>query len=163
MRLSGYRICISQYRPESALALCFRHSMAKLLCIDPDPSVSAWISRTLSRSGIDASLVTVATGKQGFHYLIAGDFDICVLEYCLPDITGAQFCTLMRQSGCSVPMVFFSAMNRPIDRERALTAKGNAFLAKPEDLELFVPTLKRLMPWPPSGHSAVNAGIARAA
>ena len=137
--------------------------MAKILCIDPDPSVSDWIKRTLSRGAIEASVIAVATGKEGFDHLITSDFDLCVLEYCLPDLTGAQFCTLMRQSGCSVPMVFFTALNRPVDRERALTAKANAFLAKPEDLELFIPTFKRLMPWPPAKPALIEMEIAQAA
>ena len=99
----------------------------------------------LTNAAIDVEVVQVASGKKAFHCLMNEGADLCVVEYALPDITGVQLCTLMRQSGCETPFVFFSAMNRPIDRERAVTAKANAYLSKPEDLDIFIPTVRRLL------------------
>ena len=73
------------------------------------------------------------------------EFDLCILEYALPDMTGVQFCTLMRQMGSNVPMMFFTAMNRPVDREKAAKAGANAYLSKPEDLDIFAATVERLL------------------
>jgi CheY-like chemotaxis protein len=119
--------------------------MARILCIDDDPSTAPWVEMVLSNAGIDGEVVAVTTGKQGFNELMGRGGDLCILDYALPDMTGVQLCTLMRQTGCNVPMIFFSAMNRPVDRERAARAKANAYLSKPEDLDIFLPTVLRLL------------------
>jgi CheY-like chemotaxis protein len=137
--------------------------MGRILCIDGDPSVPEWISGTLYRAGQRSEVVSATTGKAGFNALMQDDFNLCVMEYCLPDLTGVQLCTLLRQSGCHIPIVFLTAMNRAVDRERALRARANAFLAKPEDIDLFVPTVARLTAVTPGLGSGSRIKYAQAA
>lgn len=137
--------------------------MARILCIDADPAVPVWISRHLERAGVGFELVSAGTGRAGFNALMEREFDLCVMDYCLPDMTGVQLCTLLRQSGCHLPIVFLTAMNRPVDREWALEAQANAFLAKPEDIELLVPTVERLTAAAHAAAGAPPAELARAA
>lgn len=122
--------------------------MTRILCIDNDPYTARWVCNGLRAAGIECDVVSVDTGKKGFNKLAEGGYDLCVLEYALPDMTGVQLCTLMRQYGSSVPMIFFSAMNRPVDRQRAAAARANAYLSKPEDLDIFVPTVQRVLNFP---------------
>jgi DNA-binding response OmpR family regulator len=72
-------------------------------------------------------------------------FDLCILEYPLPDMTGVQLCSLIRQMGNDVPVIFFTAMSRPIDMEKAIASGANDFLSKPDDLDRFVPVVKRIL------------------
>ncbi len=99
----------------------------------------------LRGSKLSCELVTAGTGREAFKRLMSQDFDLCILEYALPDMTGVQLCNLARRSGCEVPVMFFTAMNRPVDRDWARWAGSNAYLSKPEDLDIFVPTVRRLL------------------
>ncbi len=117
----------------------------RILCVDDDTHSCEWISIMLRGSGVKASVVTVASGREAFFKLESEAFDLCILEYALPDMTGSQLCKLMRQRGCNVPMMFFSAMNRPIDRQNAFNAGATEYLAKPDDLEIFVDAAVRLL------------------
>ncbi|MBV9216907.1 MAG: response regulator [Acidobacteria bacterium] len=119
--------------------------MRRILTIDDDTNTTDWMRVILRASKIKCHLTSVTNGRQAFRLLNSQPFDLCILEYALPDMTGVQFCTLMRQMGCRVPMMFFSAMNRTVDREKAAAAGANAYLAKPEDLAIFSETVARLL------------------
>ena len=57
--------------------------------------------------------------------------------------------------------MFFSAMVQPHDRDYMLGASAEAFLVKPADLDIFIPTVRRLLdesanPQPPSDTDPVT-------
>ena len=117
----------------------------QILCIDADVDTARWINERLIGENIQCDLVTVLTGREGFRRLNSQDFDLCILEYALPDMTGVQLCALMRQLRSPVPMLFFTPMNRPIDRQNAEAAGAAAYIVKPDDLDIFVDTALHLM------------------
>jgi len=123
---------------------------ARILCVDEDRYSSDWVKRSLNSAKVSASVVPVSSGRQAFSMLGKESFDLCIMEYPLPDMTGVQLCSLMRQSGSCVPVMFLTAMNRPIDREKALSSGADDYLCKPDDLDVFVPAVKRLLRkrWP---------------
>src|SRR5688572_22464112 len=102
----------------------------RILCVDADTAVLSWINLALRRGGIKAEVVTTGSGREAFNLLNQRRFDVCVLEYALPDMTGVQLCSLMRHKGSNVPMVFFTAMSRPVDREKAMSAGAAEYLCK---------------------------------
>jgi len=119
--------------------------MRRILTIDDDTNTADWIRIILRTSKLDCQVTSARGGREAFKLLTSQQFDLCILEYALPDMTGVQFCTLMRQTGCRVPMMFFSAMNREVDRQKAEMAGATAYLSKPEDLGIFMQTVDRLL------------------
>jgi len=118
---------------------------SRILCIDDDTHTSDWIKIMLRGANLGCSVTTVKTGREAFKLLNSEKFDLCILEYALPDMTGVQLCSLMRQMGCDVPMMFFTAMNRQIDRDKAAAAGASDFLCKPDDLDVFVDAVTHLV------------------
>ena len=90
-------------------------------------------------------MVTAKTAQEGYVLLNVEDFDLCVLEYALVDVTGPQLCSLVRRMGWSVPMIVFTALDREVDRQNALSAGADDYLCKPEDLSKFVDAAARLL------------------
>jgi DNA-binding response OmpR family regulator len=123
---------------------------ARILCVDEDNYSSEWVKRSLRSANVPAAIVSVPSGREAFALVNKESFDLCILEYPLPDMTGVQLCSLMRQTGSGVPVMFLTAMNRPIDREKAMSSGADDFLCKPDDLDMFVPAVKRLLKkrWP---------------
>ena len=99
----------------------------------------------LKGAGVKASVTSVCTGREAAELLAKEGFDLCILEYALPDMTGAQLCAEVRERGLHTPMMFFTAMNRSIDREKAFAAGATEYLVKPDDLEIFVDEVVRLL------------------
>ena len=118
---------------------------SRILCVDDDQYSTEWVRRSLTLAKVPAALTAVSTGREAFTLLSREAFDLCILEYPLPDMTGVQLCSLMRQSGSGVPVMFLTAMNRPIDREKAAASGADDYLCKPDDLDVFVPAVNRLL------------------
>lgn len=117
----------------------------RILCIDDNTRTCNWIRVMLKGAKVDAGLTTVTSGREAFNILHKEHFDLCILEYALPDMSGVQLCSLMRQMGCDVPMMFFSAMDRPVDKQRAENAGADEYLCKPDDLDIFADAVKYLL------------------
>lgn len=116
-----------------------------ILCVDNDPMTADWVTAVLARAQISCLIKTADKGRDAFGRIINEKIDLCVMEYALPDMTGVQLCGLMRQIGSKVPVVFFTAMSRPIDRELAFGAGANEYLTKPDDLDIFVDAVRSLI------------------
>ena len=117
----------------------------KILCIDDDTHTSDWIKIMLRGSHVDCIIQSVRTGREAFGRLKSEPYDLCIMEYALPDMTGVQLSTLLRQTGCNVPIMFFTAMNRTIDRQKAEAAGADEYLAKPDALDIFSDAAARLL------------------
>ena len=113
------------------------HQKIRILCIDDDTNTSDWIKIVLRGAKVGCSVVTVANGFDAVRQLNGGGFDLCILEYALEDMTGVQLCALIRQLGMDVPVMFFTALSRPVDKRRAFAAGANEYLCKPDDLNIF--------------------------
>jgi DNA-binding response OmpR family regulator len=72
-------------------------------------------------------------------------FDIYILDIWLPGMDGVGLCRRLRERGRKQPIVFFSAMVQPSDKEYVMKAGADEFLIKPRDLDDFIPTVRRLL------------------
>lgn len=122
-----------------------RFSDYRILSIDDDTYTINWIKAVLRASKIGASITVATSGREAFYLLDREHFDLCILEYPLSDISGVHLCSLMRRVGSEVPMMFFSAMDRPIDIEKARIAGADEYLSKPDDLDVFAGTVAKLL------------------
>ena len=118
-------------------------SEPRILCVDADRRTQLWVKRVLRH--VTARVTGVATGREAFNMLAREKFDLCILDYALPDMVGVQLCSLVRNMGCDVPMMVFTAMDRPIDRRRADEFGVDAFLTKTADLGRFSSTVTALI------------------
>jgi CheY-like chemotaxis protein len=58
---------------------------------------------------------------------------------------GISLCRRLRDRGVKQPIMFFSAMVQPTDRQYCLAAGANEFLVKPSDLDRFTETVEKLL------------------
>lgn len=121
------------------------HFRPRILCIDDDTNTSNWMRIVLRGARIVPEVVVADTGMEALRRLGAEKFDLCILDYALPDMTGVQLCSMMRQLRYDVPVMFFTALNRPVDQERAKAAGANEFLCKPDDMEIFADAVDHLL------------------
>src|SRR5512140_1717034 len=108
---------------------------ARILCVDEDEHSSEWIRRSLSAASVPAAVTKATSGRDAFNLLNREAFDLCILEYPLPDMTGVQLCKLMRQLRSGVPVMFLTAKNRPVNREKAAASGADDYICKPDDLD----------------------------
>jgi DNA-binding response OmpR family regulator len=89
--------------------------------------------------------VTATSATEAFAQLNNQQFNLIILNYYLPEMSGIEFCRRIRKSGSQIPLMFYSAMSREADCCKALAAGANDFLVKPNDLDILTETVKRLL------------------
>lgn len=87
-------------------------------------------------------------GRQALEMIDSEFFDLFLLDYCLPDTTGIKLCEKIRSLYPDAPIAVYSALDRDIDKQRALAAGATSYMVKPEELDQIKPFLNRYLPHP---------------
>jgi FixJ family two-component response regulator len=98
--------------------------------VDDDESIGRAIKRLLRSVGIKAE--TFSSGEEFLNTLssTASGWPACViLDYEMPGIDGLELQSRLAPTG--VPIIFITAHNRPVVREKAFASGAAAFLQKP--------------------------------
>ena len=87
------------------------------------------------------SITGVRTIAEGLRLAKEGSFDLYLFDGKLPDGTGVELCKQIREFDKQTPIVFYSASAYDVNKEEALAAGAQGYLAKPADpveLELII-------------------------
>lgn len=99
-----------------------------VLLLESDPSLARDLRAHLEAGGL--RVTWVADGPGGLCEALRARHDAVVLELALPGLTGLELCRRLR-SWVGVPVLVLAARAGEGDRQRALRAGADAFLAKP--------------------------------
>lgn len=117
----------------------------QILCVDDDRVSLKMMETLLRKADEDLSVTSVETGAEALALIGETEFDLYVLDVWLPGMDGFELCRRIREQGSTKPIIFFSGMVRPDDRRYGIAAGANEFLVKPNDLDIFTATVKRLL------------------
>ena len=108
----------------------------RVLVVDDDADIRDLVSAALSHYG--ARPAAVGSGADARRVFAKSPPDVLVCDIALPDEDGVAFIAELRRrgrdEGGAVPAVAMSAYARPEDRDRALAAGFQRYLAKPVDV-----------------------------
>lgn len=119
--------------------------MAKILVMEDEPSVQDLLKMCLEADG--HMVVTADTVKSAQNWLKEMKFDLAVLDLCLPDGTGIQVCSQIKEDPKtrSLPVIILTGNSSNEARIKSnLEAKADLFLNKPinpDDLKGAVKTM----------------------
>ncbi|MEK7854997.1 MAG: response regulator [Acidobacteriota bacterium] len=135
----------------------------RILYVDDDPDGRELMFCRLTQ-GHGFELTTAADGSHARKSIEQEFFDLYLLDYCLPDTTATSLCSQIKLFNPDAPIIVYSALDREIDRKLALEAGATLYFIKPEQIELMVSEIGRMLSrrtagppkpqWPASGHSS---------
>jgi DNA-binding NtrC family response regulator len=98
-------------------------------------------------TGTNESLdVTAAQDSHEALNMIAKDrFDLYIFDYRMPNVDGADLCSMVRTKDPNVPVIIYSAIAQLSDTAEGYKAGATEFLIKPNDFDKFAPTVRRLL------------------
>ena len=102
-----------------------------ILCCEKDPTTRTLLTDTLS----EYELVFTAGAFDTIREMHARAFDAYIIDYWLPDWSGPQLCRAIREVDPHCPVVFCTAAEGDLSRQRAIRAGGSAYFCKPVDAE----------------------------
>jgi two-component system OmpR family response regulator len=101
----------------------------RILLIEDDPEVSAYIIKGLKESGHVAD--AAANGKDGLFLATTEAYDVIITDRMLPEVDGLTIIKTLRGSGIATPVIILSALGEVDDRVKGLRAGGDDYLVKP--------------------------------
>jgi DNA-binding NtrC family response regulator len=132
-----------------------------ILIIEDEQALASAVARVCQRLGHDARLCS--SGKRGLQALERESFALAVIDIGLPDISGLEVLTSLRELHPSLPVIVITAHGNLENAMQAQQRGASAYLVKPLDLAEVQETLRQnlgsdLDPVPPTAPSPMLVG-----
>lgn len=101
----------------------------KILFVEDDPIQLEPLKAALTKSGhiVDA----VESGETAQALMTDREYDLLILDWMLPKISGIELCQYYRKAGKAAPVLFLTAKDAIHDRVSGLDAGADDYLVKP--------------------------------
>lgn len=119
---------------------------SRILYVDDNKDSCEMVSAMLPLySDWKYSVTAVETADAAVCLMEKRAFDIYILDYALPDISGVELCERIRETDADTPILFFTGKAQEADRKKAINAGASEYLVKPNDLIRLTETVKQLL------------------
>jgi two-component system OmpR family response regulator len=130
----------------------------KLLLVEDDKEVAAYVSRALGESG--HTVDTAHVGRDGLLLAAAEPYDVIVLDRMLPQIDGLAILRTIRASGVGTPVLLLTALGGINDRVEGLEAGADDYLIKPFAIAELLARVNALARRPPAANTPTVLRVA---
>jgi DNA-binding response OmpR family regulator len=111
---------------------------ARILIVEGRTSAAMMMVHVLSRAGCD--VLVASTGEKGMELAQESKFDLITLNVDLPDASGFEICSELKQRHYSrhTPIIFISERPCEKDRQHGLKLGAVDYIAKPFEVTDFI-------------------------
>jgi DNA-binding response OmpR family regulator len=107
--------------------------VSKILLVDDDDNIILSVEEILTRNGY---IVDIANRVEDADAMLAGfTFDLIILDWMLPGITGIDFLAKIRARGITTPVIMLTGMGESENKIRGLETGADDYLTKPFNRE----------------------------
>lgn len=110
--------------------------MPKVLLVDDDIELSNILKDELVRAGW--TVESAHNGSDGLQLLQNFEYDLIVLDWHMPDITGLEVLSQFRRGGGATPVIFLTGEHGIDNKELGLDGGADGYLTKPFDMREFM-------------------------
>lgn len=103
-----------------------------ILLVEDDPAQLEPLHAALSQAGHIVDAVT--DGDTALWLISQKDYDLLILDWMLPKVSGVNLCSQYRQTGKTAPVLILTAKDTTVDKVVGLDAGADDYLVKPVDL-----------------------------
>ncbi|MGH3189967.1 MAG: response regulator transcription factor [Streptosporangiaceae bacterium] len=123
----------------------------RVLVAEDDENLGAVLARGLREQGYVVDLVP--DGETAASYLRFYQYEVAVIDWRMPRLSGFDLVRNLRRSGASIPVLMLTARDTPVDRVAGLDAGADDYLVKPFDFGELLARLRALQRRPPASKS----------
>ncbi len=110
----------------------WRETLIDVLCVDDDESMLELVAMFVARSG-DFKIDTAASAEEALSRMDERHYDVVVCDYQMPEMTGIDLLSILRNQGNDVPFVIFTGKGREDVAIDALNRGADFYLQKSGD------------------------------
>lgn len=128
-----------------------------ILVVDDHPMMLAAVADLMQKVGPSVKVFTAESGRQALRALPPGlDLDLAVIDIGLPDMTGFEVISSLRQTWVDAEIAAISGSVRPDDVHRALAAGATGYIFKATPASQMLAMMRRVL----NGDRVLPAGMA---
>jgi len=117
--------------------------LAKLLIVDDDTALAGELAEWFELENHRTEVVY--SGKDALQILTNFQFDVVLLDWNLPDLTGLEVCQEYRKAGGQARVLFLTGQGDVDSKEAGLDAGGDDYLQKPFDVRELTARVRSLL------------------
>src|SRR3989338_4721467 len=114
-----------------------------ILLVEDDKRISGNIKKMLEKANF---LVTAAdSGQDALFDAETQSYDVIILDWMLPDISGIEICTKLREAEVATPILMLTAKSQLEDKVEGFSQGVDDYLTKPFEMEELLMRVKALV------------------
>ncbi len=101
----------------------------RILIVEDEPGIASFLSDGLKEEGYSVDIVF--DGKEGLDAIHATEYDLLLVDWMLPGISGVELCRHFRKHNTTTPIILLSARDTTQDVVYGLESGVNDYVRKP--------------------------------
>jgi len=114
----------------------------RVLVAEDDEGLRSVLKRGLRENGY--AVDTAADGEQALRYLDTYEYEVAILDWRMPKISGLEVIRRLRLRGAALPVLMLTARDAPSDRVAGLDEGADDYLVKPFDFSELLARVRAL-------------------
>jgi two-component system copper resistance phosphate regulon response regulator CusR len=105
----------------------------RILVIEDEKGIANFLKQGLEEESF--AVDTAFEGNSGLEFAMTNDYDLLIIDWMLPGISGIEVCSQVRKAGKDIPIIFLTAKDTTNDTVFALKMGANDYIRKPFSFE----------------------------
>lgn len=119
----------------------------RILIVEDEKKMASFLERGLKE---EHYVVDVAyDGEKGWEYALSNEYDLLILDWMLPKMSGVELCHKLRAEGKITPVLILTAKDSIEDKIKGLDQGADDYLTKPFSFEELLARIRALLRRPP--------------
>ena len=119
-----------------------RNISMRILVIEDEPGILSFIKEGLNEEGFAVDEAFDGTAGLQMAFDNEGEYDLLLVDWMLPGVSGIEICRQIRLSKSQVPIIFLTARDTVQDTVFALEMGANDYIKKPFSFEELVARIR---------------------
>lgn len=112
----------------------------KLLLVEDEIGIMQFLQQGLEEEGYEVQ--TANNGETGLELALNHKFDLILLDWMLPKMTGLEICKAFREKNTTTPILFLTAKDTVQETVEGLKAGANDYIKKPFSFDELLERIK---------------------
>ena len=111
-----------------------------ILIVEDEAGIVQFLQQGLEEEGY--TITSASDGLEGFEFTQKENFDLILLDWMLPKMTGLELCKSIRLKNTTTPIIFLTAKDTVQETIEGLKAGANDYIKKPFSFDELVERIK---------------------
>lgn len=119
----------------------------RILIVEDEKKMASFLERGLKEEHYAVDIAY--DGEKGWEYAMTSDYDLLILDWMLPKMSGIELCHKFRKEGKITPVLILTAKDSIEDKIKGLDQGADDYLTKPFSFEELLARIRALLRRPP--------------